>query len=140
MHSAPCTNTSSSMSGHSWRIFSISSRLSSRDKMMRATPMRCQNFTRFIPYMLIFTTLPAGNITCSVRIYFKAGSDFKVMSTLNILPFGSSITYVFIFTSLFNISQNNLNDNISINLSHNKHQLDCSLVVACYKHHIIHLT
>ncbi len=45
MHSAPCTNTSSSMSGHCCRMPSISSRLSSRERMMRARPMRCQNFT-----------------------------------------------------------------------------------------------
>lgn len=45
MHSAPCTKTSISMSGHSWRIFSISSSDSSRDRMMRETPAFCQNFT-----------------------------------------------------------------------------------------------
>jgi len=33
------------MSGQSWRIDSISSRLSSRDRMMRLMPARCQNFT-----------------------------------------------------------------------------------------------
>jgi hypothetical protein len=36
MHSAPCTKTSSSMSGHSWRISATSSSDSSRDRMMRA--------------------------------------------------------------------------------------------------------
>ena len=42
MHNAPWMKTSSSMSGHSWRISAISSMLNSRDRMMRSTPMFCQ--------------------------------------------------------------------------------------------------
>ncbi|MCY1244463.1 hypothetical protein D9M72_575370 [compost metagenome] len=45
MHSAPWTNTSSSMPGTCSRISPISSSDSSRERMMRLTPMRRQNST-----------------------------------------------------------------------------------------------
>ncbi|MNC26125.1 hypothetical protein D3C75_742460 [compost metagenome] len=45
MHNAPCTNTSSSMAGTCSRISAISSRDSSRDRMIRLKPCCCQNST-----------------------------------------------------------------------------------------------
>ncbi len=45
MHSAPWTNTSSSMPGTCSRISPISSSESSRERITRRTPWVCQNFT-----------------------------------------------------------------------------------------------
>ena len=63
------------MSGQSWRMRSTSSRLSSRDRMMRATPMRCQNFTAAVLVVLACTERWIG--TCGQRsrtIMIRPGS------------------------------------------------------------------
>ena len=45
MHNAPCTNTSNSVSGQSWRISATWSSESSRDKITRLTPTVFQKRT-----------------------------------------------------------------------------------------------
>ncbi len=84
MHSAPCTKTSSSLSGQSWRISATWSSESSRDRMMRLTPTLFQNFTEAELTVLACTERWISiSGQCSRTSMMSPGSDMIMASGLS---------------------------------------------------------